>query len=47
MQENNSLQSVTNRFEDDVLTLAYYIKDRDLICGEYKFAENEARLLKG
>ena len=38
-QEDSSFQPVMNCFEDDVLTLAYYIKDRDVICGEYKSAE--------
>ena len=30
MQEENDFQPVIDRFEDDV-------KDRDVICGEYKF----------
>ena len=40
VQDDNSFQSVINRFEDDVLALAYYIKDRDVICGEYKYAKS-------
>ena len=40
MQEENDFQPVIDRFEDDVLALAYYIKDRDVICGEYKFAKS-------
>ena len=39
MQAENSFQPVIDRFEDDVLALAYYIKDRDVICGEYNFAK--------
>ena len=39
-QEANDFQPVIDRFEDDVLALAYYIKDRDVICGEYKFARS-------
>ena len=38
VQEENDFQPVIDRFEDDVLALAYYIKDRDVICGEYTFA---------
>ena len=34
VQEENDFQLVIDRFEDDVLALAYYIKDRDVICGE-------------
>ena len=36
MQDDNHFQQVIDRFEDDVLSLAYYTKDRDVICGEYK-----------
>ena len=39
-QEENDIQPVIDHFEDDVLALAYYIKDRDVICGEYKFARS-------
>ena len=40
VQEENDFQPVIDRFEDDVLALAYYIKDRDVICGEYKFSKS-------
>jgi hypothetical protein len=40
VHDENDFQSVIDRFEDDVLALAYYINDRDVICGEYKFAKN-------
>ena len=45
----SSFQPVMNRFEDDVLTLAsgYYIKDRDVICGEHKSAEISSRVQDG
>jgi hypothetical protein len=44
MHDENHFQPVIDRFEDDVLTLAYYINDRDVICGEYKFAKNILKL---
>ena len=34
-RNESDFQSVVDRFEDDVLALAYYTKDRDVICGEY------------
>ena len=40
VQAENSFQPVIDRFEDDILALAYYIKDRDVICGEYKYAKS-------
>ena len=40
MMAVQDFQPVIDRFEDDVLALAYYIKDRDVICGEYKFAKS-------
>ena len=33
--QDDDFQLVVDRFEDDILALAYYIKDRDVICGEY------------
>ena len=36
-RDEDDFQSVIDRFEDDVLALAYYVNDRDVICGEYKF----------
>ena len=40
MMAVQGFQSVVDRFEDDVLALAYYIKDRDVICGKYKLAKS-------
>ena len=35
LQDDNDFQLAVDRFEDDVLALAYYIKERDVICCEY------------
>ena len=40
MMAVQGFQLVVDRFEDDVLALAYYIKDRDVICGKYKLVKS-------
>lgn len=32
--DEDSFQQFMYRFEDSVLSLAYFMKDRELICGE-------------
>ena len=36
MMEESDLQSLVEQFEDELLTLAHYISDRQLICSEYR-----------